>query len=137
VTQEVLVQTSFPRVEKTRHPVPVGEGEYPPSMIVVEQRERISLRASWSSSGVANGKSNMSGCAYGWEETSTPLSSCFTFSSSHKYFHTLCIILNVMMKYMSLLFSILVSKQLLENLFDFYTLLYLYNISIYLSFYTR
>jgi hypothetical protein len=55
----------------------------------VEQRERISLRASWSSSGVASGKFGRSGCACGWEETGTPSSSYFTFFGYDKYFHTL------------------------------------------------
>jgi hypothetical protein len=57
----------------------------------MEQGERISLRASWSSSGVANDKSVRSGCAYGMEETCTPFNSRFTFSISYKYYHTMCI----------------------------------------------
>jgi hypothetical protein len=60
-------------------------------MTVVEQGEIISLRASWSSSGVVSGKSVKSGCAYGWEETCTPFSSHFTFSLSDNYYHTICI----------------------------------------------
>jgi hypothetical protein len=103
----------------------------------VEKREKISLRASWSNSGVASGKSSRSGYVYGWEETSTPFSSCFTFSSYYKFFHTLCTILNVMMKYLSLQFNISVSEQLLEKLCDFCKLLYLYDLSIYFIFSTR
>jgi hypothetical protein len=98
VNEELLVQTSLLGVEETICQFPVGGGEKPSSLTVVEQRERISLKASWSSSGVANGKSDRSGCAYGWEKTGTPFSSRFTFSISDKYYHTLCIyILDAMM----------------------------------------
>jgi len=68
------------------------------SINVVEHRERISLRASWSSLGVAIDKYVRSDCAYGWEETSTPFNNCFPFSSSDKYFHTMYIILDIKMK---------------------------------------
>lgn len=57
----------------------------------MEQGERISLRESWSSSGVDSGKSDRSDCAYGWEEKYTPFSSRFMFSISYKYYHTLCV----------------------------------------------
>jgi hypothetical protein len=99
VIEEVLMQNSFFGVEKTRHLVLVGGGSQPSSLTIVQQREIFSLRSSWSSLGVASDKSIRSDCAYGWEETSTPFIICFTFSSSDKYFHPVCIILNVMMKF--------------------------------------
>jgi hypothetical protein len=82
----------------------------------MEQGEIISRRASWSSSRVANGKSDRSGYAYGWVETNTPFSSRFTFSSSDKYFHTLCNILDVMIECLCLWLSLAVFEQLLEML---------------------
>jgi len=91
---------------------------------VVEQGERISLKA-WSSSGVANGKSVRSGCAYGWEETCTPFSSHFTFSSYDKYFYTLCNTLDVMIECLCLCLSFAVFEKLLEMLICFCKLLYL------------
>jgi hypothetical protein len=61
---------------------------------------------------------------------STPFNSCFTFSSSDKYFHTWCIILDVMMKCLCLLFSLSVFDQLLEMLFDSCKLLYLCDLGL-------
>jgi hypothetical protein len=91
----------------------------------MEQGERISLRESWSSSGVASGKSVRSGCAYGWVETCTPFNSRFTFSSSDKYFHTLCNTLDAMIECLCLWLSLAVFEQLLEMLICFCKLLYL------------
>jgi hypothetical protein len=82
----------------------------------VEKGEIIFLIESWSSLGVANSKSNRSGYAYGWVETGTPFSSRFTFSSSDKYFHTLCNILDAMIEGMCLRLSLAVFEQLLEIL---------------------
>jgi hypothetical protein len=82
----------------------------------VEQGEIISLRASWSSSGVASGKSDRSGCAYGWVEIGTPFNRHFTSSSFDKYFHTLCNILDVMIECLCLWLSLAVFEELLEIL---------------------
>jgi hypothetical protein len=83
-------------------------------MTVVEKGKRISLRASWSSSGVASSKFGKSGCAYGWVEIGTPFSSRFTFSNSDKYFHTH--ILDMMIECMCLWLILAVFEQLLEIL---------------------
>ena len=77
---------------------------------------------------MASGKSIMSGCAYGWVETSTPFSSLFTFSSSDKYFHTLCNTLDVMIECLCLWLIFVVFEQLLEMIIFFRKLLYLHGI---------
>ena len=96
----------------------------------MEHGEIISLKDSWSRSrsGVANGKSVRSGCAYGWEETSTAFNSHFTFSSFDKYFHTLCNILDAMIECLCLWLSLVVFEQLLEMLIFFCKLLYLHGL---------
>jgi hypothetical protein len=91
----------------------------------MEQGERISLRASCPSLGVANCKSIRSGCAYGWVEEGTPFNNRFTFSSSDKYFHTLCNTLDVIIECLCLWLSVAVFEQLLEMLIYFCKLLYL------------
>jgi hypothetical protein len=92
VTMEVLGHTSLLDTEKTRCHDPVGGGGSPLSLTVVEKEERDSLRAPWSSSGVANDKSVTSGCAYGWVETGTPFSSRFTNSSFMISIFILCVL---------------------------------------------
>jgi hypothetical protein len=94
----------------------------------MEQGEIISLRASWSSLGVASGKFVRIGYAYGRVETSTPFSSRFTFSISNKYFHTMCNTLDAMIECLCLWLSFAVFKQLLEILFCFCKLLYLHGL---------
>jgi hypothetical protein len=77
-------ENSFPRSR--------GRRRVTLSLTVIEQEERVSLRASWSSSGVANGKSVRSGCAYGWVETSTPFSSRFMNSGFLISIFILCVL---------------------------------------------
>jgi hypothetical protein len=97
-------------------------------MTVVEKREIISLRESWSSSRVVSGKYVKSGCAYGWEEIGNPFSSRFTFSISNKYYHTLCIYIGCEDECLCLWLSSLVFEQSLEMFLCFYNLLYLYDL---------
>jgi hypothetical protein len=94
----------------------------------VEQGERISLKALWYSLGVASGESIGSGCAHGWKETNTPFSGRFNFSSSDKYFHTLCNTLDAMIEYLCLCLSLAVFEHLIEMLIFFYKLLYLHGL---------
>jgi hypothetical protein len=82
----------------------------------MEKGKIISLRASWSSSGVAMIKYGSIGCNYGWVETNTPFSSRFTFYNSDKYFHTLCNILDAMIGCLCLWLSLVVFEKLLEML---------------------
>ena len=100
------------------------------SLNIVEQGERISLRESWSSLGVANGKSIKSSCTYGWVETNTPFSSCFMFYSSDKYFHTMCNALGAMIECLCLWLSFTMFEQLLEMHILLCKLLYLHGLQL-------
>jgi hypothetical protein len=95
------------------------------SLTIMKQGETISLRESWSSSGVASVKSIRSCYAYGWVEKYTPFSNLSTFSSSDKYFHTMCDTLDVIIECMCLWLSFTVFEQLIEMLIFFCKLLYL------------
>ena len=77
---------------------------------------------------MANGKSVKSGCAYGWVETNTPFNNRFTFSSSDKYFHTMCNTLGAMIECLCLWLRFTVFEQLLEMHIFLCKLLYLHGL---------